>query len=85
MNAIVNLISGALIPITFFPSIFQNIINLFPFSSLIYTPTMIYLGKLTGIELVKALSLQIVWIIILAALAKFMWGTLVKKLTILGG
>lgn len=85
MNAIVNLISGALIPITFFPSIFQNIINLFPFSSLIYTPTMIYLGKLTGIELVKALSLQIIWIIILAALAKFMWGTLVKKLTILGG
>lgn len=79
MQATVDLLSGALIPITFFPIILQNIINFFPFSSLIYTPTMIYLGKLTGMELLKALSLQVVWIIILSALAKFMWKMGIKR------
>lgn len=85
MGAIVQLLSGALIPIVFFPSIIQRFIGLLPFSSLIYTPTMIYLGKLTGMELVKAISLQIVWVFILAAAAKLMWNAMVKKLTILGG
>lgn len=85
MQAISQLLSGLLIPIVFFPRIVQRLINLLPFSSLIYTPTMIYLGKLTGIELIKALTLQIVWIVILALAAKAMWNSLVKKLTILGG
>jgi ABC-2 type transport system permease protein len=85
MDAIVRLLSGALIPISFFPGVIQKIIFILPFSSLIYTPTMIYLGKLTGLEVVKALSLQIVWIIVLAAIAKLLWKTMVKQLTILGG
>lgn len=85
MGAIVQLLSGALIPIVFFPSIVQKLIGLLPFSSLIYTPTMIYLGKLTGMELIKAISLQVIWVVILAAIAKLMWNALVKQLTILGG
>lgn len=85
IGAIAQLLSGALIPIVFFPSIIQKFIGLLPFSSLIYMPTMIYLGKITGIELVKALSMQIIWVIILAAISKLMWNALVKRLTILGG
>ena len=49
MNAISQLLSGALIPIVFFPSWMQEIFNFLPFSSMIYTPSMIYLGKLTNI------------------------------------
>lgn len=85
MQSIVQLLSGALIPIVFFPRIVQKLITFLPFSSTIYTPTMIYLGKLTGISLIKALFIQIIWIVILAIIAKLMWNTLVKKLTILGG
>jgi ABC-2 type transport system permease protein len=85
MGAIIQLLSGALIPIAFFPNIVQKFIGLLPFSSLIYTPTMIFLGKLTGTELVQAIVLQLMWIIIMAAIAKLLWNTLVKQLTILGG
>lgn len=85
MGAIAQLLSGSLIPIVFFPNIIQKFIGFLPFSSLIYTPTMIYLGKLTGTDLIKAISLQIVWIFILASVARLMWNTLVKRLTILGG
>ena len=62
-----------------------RIFNFLPFSSMIYTPTMIYLGKLTGIELIKAIGIQIIWLGILIVVARVMWNTLIKKITILGG
>ncbi|MGM9975054.1 MAG: ABC transporter permease [Clostridiaceae bacterium] len=85
MGAIMRLLSGALIPITFFPKVIQSIIGFFPFSSLIYTPTMIYLGKLAGAELIKALALQLFWVVIMAMIARLIWKALVKNITILGG
>lgn len=85
MNAIFQLLSGALIPMVFFPSWMQGIFNFLPFSSMIYTPSMIYLGKLTNIEIIKAISIQFLWIIILMIIGRQMWRSLIKELTILGG
>ncbi len=85
MNAISQLLSGALIPIVFFPSWMQGIFNFLPFSSMIYTPSMIYLGKLTNIEIIKAISIQFLWVIILMIIGRQMWKALIKELTILGG
>ena len=85
MQAVVNLLSGMLIPIAFFPEWAQLIINLLPFSSSIYTPTMIYLGKISGTDILIALGLQIFWVIVLKVISKKMWQSLIKNLTILGG
>ena len=85
MGAISQLLSGTLIPIVFFPKAIQWIFNFLPFSSMVYTPTMIYLGKLTGIELIKAIGIQVIWLGILIVIARVMWKTLIKRLTILGG
>lgn len=85
MGAIMQLLSGMLIPIIFFPSFAQTLFKFLPFSSMIYTPTMIYLGKISGKELVNALILQFVWIVILAFLSKVIWNKLIKQLVILGG
>ena len=68
-----------------FPEWAQAIINLLPFSSSIYTPTMIYLGKITGVDIIIALGLQIFWVIVLMIISKIMWKALIKNLTILGG
>lgn len=84
-GAISQLLSGALIPIVFFPKGIQVIFNFLPFSSMIYTPTMIYLGKLTGFELIKAIGIQVIWLGIVIVIARTMWSTLIKRLTILGG
>ncbi|WP_242851488.1 hypothetical protein [Clostridium sp. DMHC 10] len=35
--------------------------------------------------MIKALILQVIWLIILSVIAKVMWNSLIKKLTILGG
>ncbi len=85
MNAISQLLSGALIPIVFFPNWIQGVFNFLPFSSMIYTPSMIYIGKLTNIEIIKAMSIQFLWVLILMIISRLMWKALIKELTILGG
>ena len=85
MNAIIQLLSGLLIPITFFPIWAQKLINLTPFSSMIYTPTMIYLGKITGVEMWSSIFIQLIWVFILLFIARMMWKKLIKHLVILGG
>ena len=85
MGAVSELLSGTLIPIVFFPKAIQWMFNFLPFSSMIYTPTMIYLGKITGFELIKAVSVQIAWLVILIVISRVMWNTMIKKITILGG
>ena len=84
-NAIILLVSGALIPLTFFPQIFQKLFNFLPFSSIIYTPAMIYLNKLSTPQIAKAMTLQVIWVLILIALSKLMWKWVIDKLTIQGG
>ena len=85
MQAIIQLLSGTLIPIAFFPSWAQAIVKLFPFSSVIYTPTMIYLGKLSNTEIIVSLGIQVFWIVLLMIIAKSMWKSMIKNLTVVGG
>ena len=51
-------LTGQLIPLSFFPQAVQNIFSYLPFSSMVYTPVMIYLGKYTGAELIKVLIIS---------------------------
>ncbi|WP_160672082.1 ABC-2 family transporter protein [Clostridium sp. C8-1-8] len=83
--AVVEFCSGALIPLVFFPHWFQNVLKFVPFSSMNYTPIMIYLGKIRGHELINSLIVQLVWIVLLALLSNLMWNRSMKRLTILGG
>lgn len=84
-SAILNFLSGQLIPISFFPEILQRIFDFLPFSSMVYTPVMVYLGKYTGSELTFVLGRQLVWVILLYALGTFLWSRITKRLIVLGG
>ena len=44
-DALLSFLTGQLIPLSFFPGAIQKIFEFLPFSSMIYTPVMIYLGK----------------------------------------
>jgi ABC-2 type transport system permease protein len=84
-EALLLFFSGQLIPIAFFPNILQRIVQLFPFSSLNYIPVLIYLNKLTGVALIKSLGIQILWIVLLYLLSRWLWNRAINKLIILGG
>lgn len=84
-NALVSFLTGQLIPISFFPEVLQRIFDFLPFSSMVYTPVMIYLGKYTGENLAVVLLRQVVWIVLLYGLGTFLWNKITKRLIVLGG
>ena len=84
-NAVLNFLTGRLIPISFFPAIFQKIFSFLPFTAMTYVPVMIYLGKYSGAEMLFELVKQLVWVVLLYALGSFLWKKVEKRIVILGG
>ena len=84
-SAVLSFLTGELIPLSFFPAVFQKVFDFLPFSSMVYTPVMIYLGKYSGSELMFVLARQVIWIVILFALGSLIWKKVTKRLVVLGG
>ncbi|MGN0142216.1 MAG: ABC transporter permease [Roseburia sp.] len=84
-EALLSFLTGQLIPISFFPAAVQRVFDLMPFSSMIYTPVMIYLGKYTGKMLGLMLLKQAAWVVILYAAGSLIWRRVTKRLVVLGG
>lgn len=72
-NTIRSILSGAYAPLTFFPLLFQTVASLLPFAYTRYFPMLIYLNKLTTIEIIKGLGIQVFWIMVLLFLTKKIW------------
>lgn len=84
-NAISRLASGSIIPLAFFPNFIRKFFEFLPFASFVSTPLNVFLGKFTGIELLKAFGLQIFWIIAFNLFGTFVWKKVIKRLVIQGG
>lgn len=84
-EALMSFLTGQLIPLTFFPAVVQRIFDFLPFSSMIYAPVMIYLGKYSTRQTLFALLRQGIWVVLLYLLGSFIWNRVVKRLTVLGG
>lgn len=82
---LLELFSGLLLPISFFPEIFQKIFRFMPFQYISYIPVLLYLGKLNGLAILRALAVQVFWIVALIALGDLMWRWSSRKITIQGG
>lgn len=82
---LLELFSGLLIPISFFPDVFQKILAYMPFQYISYVPVLIYLGKLRGLEILKALAIQVFWVFALLGLGDLLWRWSSRKITIQGG
>lgn len=79
IRTIKNIFSGDYAPISFFPLAVQTIANLLPFVYIQYFPMLIYLSKVSTIEAIKGIGLQIFWVIILFFLTKAVWRKGLKK------
>lgn len=84
-EALMSFLTGQLIPLSFFPPIVQRVFDFLPFSSMVYTPVMIYLGKYSGNELAFVLLRQATWVVILYILGSLIWKQVTKRLVVLGG
>lgn len=84
-NCIVGFLSGTIIPLSFLPNTLERIFLLLPFSSLNYTPVMIYMGMYSGTELLFYLCLQLFWVMFFWGLSKLLWHGASKRLSVQGG
>lgn len=84
-ETIVGFLSGAAIPLAFLPKGLAAVMDLLPFSSLSYTPVMLYMGMYTAKEAAFHLSLQAFWLLFMYALSKLIWTQAVKHLCVQGG
>jgi ABC-2 type transport system permease protein len=80
-----HVLSGALVPLWFFPGALARIVPLLPFASAAHTPLSIFIGRLEGPAAWRAIGLQAVWIVVLALLAELIWRRVHRKVVIQGG
>lgn len=83
--SLMELFSGAIIPLPFLPDKIHMIFNLLPFASTQNTPYLIYNGYLTGTEIYHAMLLQAVWILTFVLIGKMLFYNALKKVIIQGG
>jgi viologen exporter family transport system permease protein len=82
---LLELFSGLLLPISFFPPIFQKMLAVMPFQYISYIPVLLYLGKISGARILEQLALQLFWVVAMLALGHAMWRWSSRKITIQGG
>ena len=84
-KAVVDLFSGSLVPLVMLPGWLRNFCETLPFSKIVYTPTMIYLGRYQGYGLFQELALQAFWCIVLSICSQMIYKLVIRKVTINGG
>jgi ABC-2 type transport system permease protein len=77
--------SGHMFPLAFFPQPLFHALMLTPFPYQMFFPVAIYMGKISGADLWRGLFMQIAWVLIAYAFARFMWRRGVKKYSAFGG
>jgi ABC-2 type transport system permease protein len=82
---LIELLSGLLIPLNFFPRPLQVISSWLPFEHIAYTPLQIYLGRLSLTETLRLLAIEYFWVVALLFLGHFWWIRATRKITIHGG
>ncbi len=82
---LVEILSGLLIPISFFPESLARISQWLPFQLISFTPLMVYMGKFQGEQLLFSFFLGLGWTLVLMGLGHWFWRRAVLKLTVQGG
>ena len=87
-ETIVLLLSGASIPLAFFPEKLRTVVDYMPFRAVYDIPLTILLEK-NGSDTLQGLlpmfGFQLLWIVILTAAGTLFWNYSVKKITVNGG
>ena len=85
-DVIVTLLSGALIPLQFFPENIQHILQLLPFQAIYYIPLHIITGR--GLQLAdyaQLMGIQLFWIAVFIVVSDLFYRRAIRILTVNGG
>jgi ABC-2 type transport system permease protein len=77
--------SGLLLPFSFFPEPLKTIFEWLPFGGMAQVPLDIYLGRVETQNLAFELGKQTIWTILLVLACDWMWNSVRRRLSVLGG
>lgn len=84
-RVVIDLFSGLLLPISFFPDWAQSIMKYLPFQGISYFPSMIFTKGFTDHQVLVAIGQQFLWVVILIVPIQILWSIAKKQLIIQGG
>lgn len=80
-----DLLGGELVPLVLFPAALQNVLYALPFAAMFSTPLLIYVGEIPPARYPAAIGLQVLWLLLLAAICTAMWRAGVRRVVVQGG
>lgn len=83
--SITRFFGGQWVPLWLFPPALVVIANFLPFQSTFAIPMSIYIGKIAGADVLKALGYQISWMVALALVSRILWTWAHRRLVVQGG
>lgn len=83
---LVTFLSGATVPLAFFPEVLYRIVMFLPFHAIYNTPlTLLIHNDLSVSEVGHMLFTQFIWVVVMFVLAKAFWKVSERVITVNGG
>lgn len=84
-NVVALFFTGSYMPLAFLPSWLHAIVDWLPFSGMMSVPAEVFLGKLAGAGLLLALGRQVLWVVLLTLLARWVTALAARRVIVQGG
>lgn len=77
--------SGHLFPLDILPPAVARLVQLTPYPYLCFFPASVYLGRVTGADLLRGLAIQAAWVVIGYLGARWIWSRGIRRYSAAGG
>jgi ABC-2 type transport system permease protein len=83
--SLIRFMGGQIVPLWLFPPAIAAVAEVLPFKGTYFIPISIYIGKLTGIDAIRGLEFQLVWLVALVLVSRLIWSWAHRRLVVQGG
>lgn len=83
--AAASLLTGAVVPFPFFPPSVRVVLESLPFAAMQNMPLRIYSGNIAGVDAIKGLLFQIIWLVILMTAGRCLMRRAMNRVIVQGG
>jgi len=84
LRVVMEIATGAIIPLSFIPGVWQSVLFFLPFKFLAYFPIQIYLGKFSIEQITSGFAESLIWLALLGFLSYYVWKRGVRYYTASG-
>ena len=85
LGTLSDFLSGAVVPLPFFPTKILAVVNLLPFAAMQNMPLRIYSGDIAGADAYRGIAFQAAWLAALLLIGRIAIGRALKKVVAQGG